>query len=202
MLAIAILDDFALPRGHFFGHPRGAAGLVQFLRQRTMQRREIPDIVQRVIHLSIAERTLPPIGAGFALFQRHAQQAIQQRAVTGRIIVPDETRGELHVEQRVRRLTRRFEAEIQFLATGVRDGHMARRNQEIPEWSNVVDLQRIDDRQVRAGGDLNQTQFRAVSMLADEFRIEADRRFVAKGGAKLDQFPIRDDMLKRHANRS
>ena len=81
-------------------------------------------------------------------------------------------------------------------APGVDDCDAIRVEEQFPEPVERAAGVRVDDEQFFRGGDLNQAQFGAVRVLADELRVEAyERGFgeVVEAGGKLGR--VRDELF-------
>src|SRR4051794_41284473 len=88
-----------------------------------------------------------------------------------RIRQPDERRGNLRVHDIGRELADVSGYGLQVLLAGMNNFLHAAIGQQFPEWMQIKIRQRIDQSDLRYGGDLDQAQFWKISELADELTV-------------------------------
>ena len=85
-----------------------------------------------------------------------------------------ESGRDLYVEPAAGARARCRQAEAELLAASVNNRLLAGRRQQVPEGRHVVERQWIDDRQMTARRDLDQTELGAISIFRNEFGIKSD----------------------------
>jgi len=159
---------------------------------------EVGHVEQSVFELPLRERSATPIGAGFFLRDRFADQLRREGAVGRRILHADKAGGNLHVEPAGGRLARRLPDEAKFLAAGVDQCFAARRGEQVPQRREVFDLQRIDNGQVLVGRELDQAKVGLKTVFGDEFRVVSDDRRRSDDLAEVPQLLVRNDVFVLH----
>ena len=85
------------------------------------------------------------------------------------------------------------------LAGSVGDRHMVPTDQELPEFGNVCDGQRVDNCKFIFRRDLQQTELGTITILGNEFGIEPDKRAARGSFAKFSKLDFCGYMLERNA---
>ena len=70
--------------------------------------------------------------------------------------------------------------------------------ERLPKRRDVTDFARIDDGQLVADGNLDQTKVGAISVFRDEFRVKADKRRIAQLVTEFLKMFITMDRLVLH----
>ena len=144
--------------------------------QHAADRFEIGHVEQGVFELPLRERAATPVGAGFVLGDRFAQQFCRERAVRSGKLHADQAGGDLHVEPAGGWLARRLPNEAKFLAARMDERFAARRGEQVPQRREIVHLQRIDDGQVAVRRELDQAEIRLIAVFRHKFRVVSHNR--------------------------
>ena len=139
-------------------------------------------VVDGVFQLRRRERPLPPVRSRLPLVGRQIEEPAHDRSVAGGVVVIDQARGHLHVEQERWTGLNRMQDEAHLLATGVHDGRAAGLGHQSPEGLKLAHRQRIDHRQRVWGRHLDQAELAAVGVLRHEFRVEGEVGVVGEPG--------------------
>jgi hypothetical protein len=148
---------------------------------------EIADIIQCIFDLQRRERTLIPSRSRFRFSQRHLQKIPQDGTEPHRVIMSNETGGDLYIEQLRRHATNTAVAKLHFASAGMDDNFPLAIAEELPERGQVGNGHRIDQCQESLGGNLNETQFRLVFAFGNELGIVGNRFRRLQSSAKTGQ---------------
>ena len=170
-LDVARQELFA-PGGGFFLHPSQPAQLLQAGVKAIANQTQVVNVLHGILELPLRERPFPPVGAGFLLLRRLAQEFGNERAVAGRVLDAGQPGGKLHVEKPFRQPIDRLQTEFHFAAPGVYDGLVLAGDDRLPERPHVVYDHGVDHRQTLGRADLDQAEFGPVGMLGDELRVQ------------------------------
>ena len=117
---------------------------------------------------------MPPLGQGLALGELDAEELLDERRVPEGISKSDKPGGQLQVEEIPWHFPGPKPAQSDFFPPRVDDYLHGRIDDELPESIKRPDGERVDQEELLESGDLDQTETRMVTILADEFRVEAE----------------------------
>ncbi len=178
------LLHLGLPGLHLVLHPGGASRRCELVLQLSPELFQMADVVEGVFELRRRERPLPPVGAGLPLVGRQIQETPHDRGIARGIVVIDEARGHLHVEERRGPGLDRLQDEAHLLAAGMHDCGAAGLGEQPPERVQLLHLERVDHRERVGGSNLDQAELAAIGVFRHEFGVEGD---VGVGGEPIDE---------------
>jgi hypothetical protein len=161
---------------HLFLDPLRSTPLGEHFFQSIRDLVQIEHVVQRVLHLGIAQRAPAPVRGALSLFQVHVQHPAHEIGVADLLSHADQRSRDLRVEEVAGDLAAALVPEdLQILAAGVEEDPDFRVGNQIPERFEILDPERVDEHRPVARGELHQLQDRPVGALALELHVEGDR---------------------------
>jgi hypothetical protein len=127
-----------------------------------------------------------------------AQQSLYQGRVADLVIEAEKRRADLGVEQWRLQRAAGIEEHLEVLARGVQHLGGSAGSEQLMERCQVGERQRIDQRQLAAGGDLHQAQARAIGALAHELGVEHQCRLAGQGPAQVGEGAVGIDQIQGH----
>ncbi len=124
--------------------------------------------------MGCAEWPRAPIGACFAFVQDFAEHPIEQVAIRSGVLTAQDAYGQLDVEQASHGFAG-GSINKQGLFAASMHNHAARRiDQQLPKLLQLLDRFRVDQENLVAGRDLEQTEIGPVTVFGDKLGIKAD----------------------------
>ena len=172
---------------HFLVEPVAAPGLAQLFQHLGEDFDQIGDVADRIVDLALVERAARPVSEPCALVELHAEPGVDEVAIADLFAKAERHGGDLGVEHRMRRLAGQIMDDLDVLAAGMEDlEHVLIIDQQV-EQGRKVDARRlgIDRRGLAGVGDLDQTEFGPVAILAHELGIHRDIGGFGHAGAEI-----------------
>ena len=106
---------------HFRVEPRAATCFHKFLQNLGEDFREMCDIPDRVLDLTVGQRAAAPVGKARALINRNAEPAFDQIGIADLFALTDRHHGDLSVEYGMRGLAGQIDDNLDILPAGMED---------------------------------------------------------------------------------
>jgi len=180
LIARGIGESFEVGR-----QPLDSTALLKAGDETAIHLRQIADVVQCVLDLSVGERALAPIRVRISLIQFHAEHLMHKSTVADLLRESGERGGDLRVKHGSARGTAHSEEYFEILTAGVKHLHDRLVVEQLAQWAHVLDTKRIDDRAEVICAKLDQAQFGEIRPLSHELSINTDNGSLTHAGDEL-----------------
>jgi len=149
---------------------------------------EITNVVERVLDLLPRQWPFSPVGTGLFRIETDREDFLNQIRMGHRISESEQARRKLNVEYAAGHGTASLAAKVQFFLPCMYHEFAIRTRYRFPELAEIIQCQRIDDREDVVGGHLDQTKGGKIGVFRHEFGIDSDPLRCRQMATKIAQF--------------